>query len=55
MAGLADIRFSGDLTFEIQEFGRYLPPDMKKLVPRMSLEIGKRLLELYGEALEKGE
>ncbi len=51
MGGLADIRYGGDLTFEIQEFGRYLPPDMKGLVVRMSLEVGERLLGLYREAL----
>lgn len=51
MAGLADIRFPGELTFEIQEFGRYLPPDMKKLVVRLSLEVGQRLREMYLSAL----
>ena len=52
MAGLSDIRFPGDLTFEIQEFGRYLPPDMKKLAVRLSLEVGKRLLRMVREAGE---
>ncbi len=54
MAGLSDIRFPGDLTFEIQEFGRYLPPDMKKLAVRLSLEVGERLLRMIREA-EKEE
>ncbi len=51
MGGLADIRFPGDLTFEIQEFGRFLPPDMKKLVVGLSLKVGERLLDMYREAL----
>ncbi|MBR4500670.1 MAG: sugar phosphate isomerase/epimerase [Clostridia bacterium] len=50
MAGLADIRFPGDLTFEIQEFGRYLPPDMKKLAVLMSVQVGERLMRYFREA-----
>ena len=53
MAGLADIRFPGEVTLEIQEFGRYLPPDMKKLVVRLSLEIGERLLQMVRDALPR--
>ncbi len=44
MAGLRDIGYQGDLTYEIQEFGRYLPKDMKHLVVEQSLVIGARLL-----------
>ena len=51
MLGLRQIRYEGDLTFEVQEFGRYLPEDMKHLVPELSLQIGRRLLEFF----EKGE
>ena len=32
MEGLADIDYDGDLTYEIQEFGRYFPNDQKHLV-----------------------
>ena len=46
MAGLAEIGFQGDLTFEIQEYGRYLPADLKHLAVEQSLVIGKRLLEM---------
>lgn len=53
MAGLADIAFPGDLTFEIQEFGRYLPPDMKHLVVEQSLVIGRRLVDMIEAATMK--
>ena len=45
MAGLADIDFQGDLTFEIQEWGRYLPKEMKHTIAEHSLVIGQKLLE----------
>ena len=51
MLGLRDIRYQGDLTFEVQEFGRYLPDDMKYLVPELSLKVGARLVEMF----ENGE
>ena len=50
MAGLADIDFDGDLTYEIQEFGRYLPNDQKHLVVEYSMKIGKILMDLYQQA-----
>ena len=50
MAGLADIGYDGDLTYEIQEFGRYLPNDQKHLVVEYSIKIGKVLLDLYEKA-----
>ena len=50
MAGLAEICYEGDLTYEIQEFGRYLPNELKHLAVQMSVEIGNYLLRLYGEA-----
>jgi len=46
MAGLHDIEYEGELTYEIQEFARHLPDDMKYLVVQQSIEIGKRLLLL---------
>ncbi len=54
MLGLRDISFPGDLTFEIQEFGRYLPEDLKHLVPELSLKIGRRLLQLFEDGEEDG-
>lgn len=46
MAGLADIGYDNDLTFEVQEFGRTLPQDMKHLTVELSIAIGKRLMEM---------
>ena len=55
MAGLADIGYTGDLTFEIQEFGRHLPKELKYLVAEESLVIGRHLVGLYEKALgQKG-
>ena len=45
MAGLRDIGYQGDLTFEIQEFGRNLPKDLKHTVVEQSLAVGQRLLD----------
>lgn len=45
MAGLRDIGYANDLTFEIQEFGRYLPKDMRHLAVEQSFAVGQRLLE----------
>ena len=50
MAGLADIGYDGDLTYEIQEFGRYLPNDQKHLVVEYSMKIGNVLMDLYEKA-----
>ena len=50
MRGLAEIGFEGDLTFEIQEYGRYLPKDLKYLAVEQSLIVGKRLLEMIEKA-----
>lgn len=51
MAGLAEIGYEGDLTYEIQEFGRALPNDLKPLTIRLSLKIGQRLLSYYDQAV----
>lgn len=47
MRGLAESGYEGDLTFEIQEFGRYLPQDMKYLAVEQSLAVGRRLVALF--------
>lgn len=47
MAGLADINYEGELTYEIQEFGRYLPNELKHTVTELSVSIGKHLIELH--------
>lgn len=50
MAGLADIDYQGELTYEIQEFGRYVPNELKPEVVALSLKIGRHLIELYEQA-----
>ena len=57
MLGLAESGYRGELTFEIQEYGRYLPKDMKYLAVEQSLTVGRRLVELYraGSAAKQGE
>ena len=51
MAALAEIGYTGNLTYEIQEFGRYLPNDQKHLVVEYSQKIGAVLLSYYRKAL----
>lgn len=48
MAGLRDIGYAGDLTYEIQEFGRNLPKELKYTVVRQSFAVGQALLRLIG-------
>lgn len=50
MAGLADISFEGELTYEIQNFGQYLPNELKPLVLAQSIEIGRALIGYYEDA-----
>jgi len=50
MAGLADIDYQGDLTYEIQEFPRYLPNELKYVAVEMSIPIGNHLIGLYEKA-----
>ena len=52
MLGLAESGYTGDLTFEIQEYGRYLPRDMKHLAVEQSLAVGERLLTLWKKGAE---
>ena len=47
MSALADCGYEGDLTFEIQEFGRYLPNELKHLTAELSIKIGNYLLEIF--------
>lgn len=54
MEALAQISYQGDLTFEVQEFGRYLPKDQKHLVVEYSRKIGKILVDLYTAAGNTG-
>lgn len=50
MHSLRDIGYAGELTYEIQEFGRYLPNDLKHLVIDQSLAIGRVLTGYFEEA-----
>lgn len=54
MAGLADIGWTGELTYEIQEFGRYLPRELKHLAVEQSLEVGQYLIGLFEQAKAQG-
>lgn len=54
MAGLADIGYGGDLTYEIQEFGRYFPNDQKHLVVEYSLKVGQVLVDMFEKAKAEG-
>lgn len=53
MAGLADIDYQGELTYEIQEFGRHLPQELKHTVVEHSIEIGNYLISLYDNAMQE--
>lgn len=46
MAGLTAIGFEGDITFEIHNFTRHMPPDLRKAALRFSYETGMYLLKL---------
>lgn len=50
MRGLAEGGYDGDLTYEIQEFGRYLPKDLKYLAVEQSVVIGRRLIRYFEDA-----
>ena len=53
MAGLVDIDYQGDLTYEVQQFGRFYPNEQKHLAVAYSLQIGQVLLDLYEQAKRK--
>ncbi|MBR1606716.1 MAG: sugar phosphate isomerase/epimerase [Clostridia bacterium] len=53
MLGLAESGYAGELTFEIQEYGRFLPKDMKHLAVEQSLAVGERLAALYHRGLDQ--
>lgn len=52
MAELATCGYEGDLTYEIQEFGRFVPNELKHAVVDLSLTIGNRLIAMYEQAKE---
>lgn len=48
MAGLSDIGYAGDLTYEIQEFGRNLPKHLKCAAVDLSVAVGRELINYAG-------
>ena len=55
MAGLADIGYEGELTYEIQAFGRFLPNELKPHLLTLSVAVGNYLISLYEKALAEKE
>ena len=53
MAGLADIGYEGELTYEIQEWGRFYPKELKYLVAEYSIKVGKVLISYFDEAVKQ--
>lgn len=50
MEGLAECGYDGDLTYEIQEFGRFVPNELKHTVVDLSITIGNQLISMYRQA-----
>ena len=50
MTALRENGWQGDLTFEAQEFGRYLPRELKHLAVELSFKIGQYLVRLFESA-----
>ncbi len=44
MKGLTDIKYSGDLTFEIQNFVRHVPDALRDTLLIHTVEIGRYLM-----------
>lgn len=51
--GLVDIDYRGDLTFEVQEWGRFYPKELKAMMIEYSIKVGNVLLSYYQEALKE--
>ncbi len=50
ITGLAECGYEGDLTYEVQEFGRFVPNELKHGIVELSVTIGNHLIALYNEA-----
>ena len=50
MAALAENGYEGDLTYEIQEFARFMPNELKHLAVELSVTVGHYLIELFEKA-----
>lgn len=53
MSALADIGYEGDLTFEIQEWGRFYPKELKCMMAEYAAKVGNILISYFYEAIEK--
>jgi len=53
MAALADIDYAGDMTFEIQEWGRFYPKELKSLMAEYAAKIGNILISYFNEAMKQ--
>lgn len=53
MKGLAEIGFEGELTYEIQEWGRFYPKELKHLVVEYSIKVGNVLISYFNQAIEE--
>jgi len=53
MSALADIGYEGDLTFEIQEWGRFYPKELKCLMAEFAAKVGNVLISYFDEAVEQ--
>lgn len=52
METLADIGYEGDLTFEIQEWGRYYPKELKCIMAEYAAKVGNILISYFNDAVE---
>ena len=50
MSALAETGYQGDLTYEVQEFARNMPNELKYLAVELSVKIGNYLIELFDRA-----
>jgi len=51
MKGLADIGYQGELTYEVQEFAKYMPKELKYAALDLSIVVGNYLIGLYDQAV----
>lgn len=53
MPVLRDIGYEGDITFEIHNFTRHMPPELREAAIRFSLAVGNHLLELAERGMKQ--
>lgn len=53
MSALADIDYEGDMTFEIQEWGRFYPKELKCMMAEYAAKIGYILISYFNEAVKQ--